>query len=758
MRTNKELVSIVLRAILVISLFAWIIGVASAATYNETNRYIEGTNVSVNTTGAFNRSYNVTAIPLWFQINNTLNTTATYFNVTNQTGLTTNGTSGMSNVSWFWVNANSADTYWVNVSSVANASEYVNFTVVYYDKGAWNDTGNKTHDANESFWENIQDAINNTGPGSTIVVHNGTYNENVLVDRKLTIQSESGYASAIVNASAADNYVFAIFANYVNISGFTVQNATASGDIGIYLGGGIEHCNISNNNVTNNDIGIFLNSSSNNTLTSNTANSNNCSIILYNSSYNTLTSNTANLNNQDGILLNFSSNNTLTSNNASDNQHGIFLLNSSSNNTLTSNTANSNIVGIYLLNSNNSNTLTDNTANLNSIVGIFLNFSSNNTLTSNTANSNSDLGIFLNFSSNNTLTDNIASDNTNLSFYSDENSHNNTVEDLTISSSTTISFTYGQGIMIRGGTNPNSDPSGKENIGKFVNATNVTANSWLFLNVSYTDANISGIIELTLKMYNWSGTAWGVVSGVNDVNEAGNYVYANITSFSQIAPFGDPKPTPTPAPVVRRGGGGAAAPSVGAGETTVSTEPTGEVKTSVTAPSADGKAVVTIYEETIAKDAAGSPLTSVTVTQPSALPAGAPSGANYVGYAYNFGPEGATFSKPVTISITFDTAKFEGKTPVIHVSEAGAWKALATTVVGNKATATVTHFSTFVLFAAEEVITPTPTATPTPKPTPTATPSPTPTPTPEGPGFEAVFAIAGLLAVAYLVLRRKKRK
>jgi len=70
-------------------------------------------------------------------------------------------------------------------------------------------------------------------------------------------------------------------------------------------------------------------------------------------------------------------------------------------------------------------------------------------------------------------------------------------------------------------------------------------------------------------------------------------------------------------------------------------------------------------------------------------------------YAYNFGPAGATFSKPVEISITFDSAKFEfeGKTPVIYTYEAGAWKALATTVAGNKATAKVTHFSTFVLFA-----------------------------------------------------------
>jgi len=40
---------------------------------------------------------------------------------------------------------------------------------------------------------------------------------------------------------------------------------------------------------------------------------------------------------------------------------------------------------------------------------------------------------------------------------------------------------------------------------------------------------------------------------------------------------------------------------------------------------------------------------------------------------------------------------------------------------------------------------------------PAATPTPTPTPTEEVPGFEAVFAIAGLLAIAYVVLRRRKK-
>ncbi|MEA3342995.1 MAG: PGF-CTERM sorting domain-containing protein [archaeon] len=46
-------------------------------------------------------------------------------------------------------------------------------------------------------------------------------------------------------------------------------------------------------------------------------------------------------------------------------------------------------------------------------------------------------------------------------------------------------------------------------------------------------------------------------------------------------------------------------------------------------------------------------------------------------------------------------------------------------------------------------------ATVNPAPTPTPTPKPTATPTPTPPGFEAVFAIAGLLAIAYLVRRTK---
>ena len=78
------------------------------------------------------------------------------------------------------------------------------------------------------------------------------------------------------------------------------------------------------------------------------------------------------------------------------------------------------------------------------------------------------------------------------------------------------------------------------------------------------------------------------------------------------------------------------------------------------------------------------------------------------------------------------------------------------------ATATVTPTPTEVVgeippAETETEGTPTPTLTPQVTPNPTAPPTekkPTPTPTPAVPGFEAVFAIAVLLAIAYILQRR----
>ena len=131
--------------------------------------------------------------------------------------------------------------------------------------------------------------------------------------------------------------------------------------------------------------GIYLYSSSNNTITGITCNNNSNNGIRLSSSSNnnTVTGNTCNNNNSSGIILSSSSNNnTVTGNTCNNNGNGIFLY-SPSNNTVTGNTCNNNNHGIYLSSSSN-NTITGNTCNNNYYHGIYLSSSSNNTVTGNT--------------------------------------------------------------------------------------------------------------------------------------------------------------------------------------------------------------------------------------------------------------------------------------------------------------------------------------------------------------------------------------
>ena len=186
-------------------------------------------------------------------------------------------------------------------------------------------------------YSTIQSAVDAANEGDTIIVHDGTYNENVDVDvAHLTIQSHNGADSTTVQAGTSSDHVFYVTVDYVNISGFNATGATGGWYAGICLYNNVDHCNISDNIVTNNSLfGIYLDGASNNELTNNTANLNDWGIYLHNSGYNELTNNTANENDQYGIELAWSgsSNNILTGNTFnSNNKQGIRLYNAHDNN------------------------------------------------------------------------------------------------------------------------------------------------------------------------------------------------------------------------------------------------------------------------------------------------------------------------------------------------------------------------------------------------------------------------------------------
>jgi len=175
----------------------------------------------------------------------------------------------------------------------------------------------------------IQEAVNNASIGNTIIVRDGTYTENVDVGKSLTIKSENGSDSTIVQAAYPGDHVFYVTADYVNISGFTIEGAKEGyRTSGLYLGYS-KHCNIYNNKILGNRRGIFLESSNYNVIANNTIDNISTGIYFEASSNNIITNNTVlkiveggGMHNY-GIYLVWSSGNIITKNNI--NTSGIFV-------------------------------------------------------------------------------------------------------------------------------------------------------------------------------------------------------------------------------------------------------------------------------------------------------------------------------------------------------------------------------------------------------------------------------------------------
>jgi parallel beta-helix repeat protein len=285
----------------------------------------------------------------------------------------------------------------------------------------------------DEYFTLIQAAVDRAKEGDEIVVCPGTYKENIVVDKLVSIYSYAGATDTTVEAYNTSKDVFHVTANYVTISGFTIKGGTS----GIFLDE-VTYCNILNNTVIESDIYymvIWLKRSHNNSIKNNMIKSKGGGIGFIASKSNSIAENIISNNNGDAIWMNSSSNNVIRNNLITSNDnHGAYLKNCYNNiieeniisdnegdgvyldngldNSIRNNTINSNYVGISVSSSNN-NTVEKNIVSENTELGINLRESDNNIIKNNNINSNDGSGIELTHSSNNIIEKNTASDNRN---------------------------------------------------------------------------------------------------------------------------------------------------------------------------------------------------------------------------------------------------------------------------------------------------------------------------------------------------------
>ena len=160
----------------------------------------------------------------------------------------------------------------------------------------------KVHNINKGTnYSTIQSAIDDANSGNEIHVDNGTFFENVNVNKSVKLIG-AGVNITILNASNPNDHAFNITSNSVNISGFTVTGAQGAIKSGIYLNG-VNHIIISNNSISNNYVGVYLNNSNLNTIINDTINNNIVS----------------------GISISNSNNNNVINNNLIRNLYGLYL-------------------------------------------------------------------------------------------------------------------------------------------------------------------------------------------------------------------------------------------------------------------------------------------------------------------------------------------------------------------------------------------------------------------------------------------------
>ena len=177
----------------------------------------------------------------------------------------------------------------------------------------------------------IQEAIKAASPGDIIFVKTGTFYENVIVNKSVSIIGESRETTLIDGNGTAEAVIVA--ANNTMLSGFTIQSGSSF--IAAVRLENVSHVTITNNTITNSFSGLAIAFSDFNTIVGNNITRNTFRDTFVNSSNNILRDNII-----EGLYISKSINNTLVGNTI-----GSFMLSHSPNTTLRNN--NFSVFGVY---------------------------------------------------------------------------------------------------------------------------------------------------------------------------------------------------------------------------------------------------------------------------------------------------------------------------------------------------------------------------------------------------------------------------
>jgi len=280
----------------------------------------------------------------------------------------------------------------------------------------------------------IQGAINAASSGDTVYVRSGTYNEDIVINKTVSLVGENKETTCIYGQGG--RIAVYVEADSVVVTGFTIKSLGGQSSDGIDLNN-VRNCEVSENNVLSSFFGICVFSCSDCTIQDNHVWKNQYGVGGCSCSNCSVSGNEA-ANNQNGIAIDMSSFIEMKGNNLTGNQFGIvsdfpengnYIVNNSitnnyygvhlhfdetnesiSGNCITGNTITGNQYGVWLKYSPHTRTAENNITS--NFCGVKLETSvEDNSIDSNSIAKNSGYGIWLSSSSNNCITDNSIADN-----------------------------------------------------------------------------------------------------------------------------------------------------------------------------------------------------------------------------------------------------------------------------------------------------------------------------------------------------------